>query len=145
MNSWHSWSPNSKWVVYVSKIMSPYTDMFLTHIDEDGNASIPVLVDKARSPYKVVNYPEFVNRKPGETFVMNYDFVEFEHISMAIKSGDMEKAKQLYHKLEKQQLYFFKEDCENMSYMLNLMGMPEEASKYDELAKHTINATVFNN
>ncbi len=145
MNSWHSWSPNSKWLVYVSKIMSPYTDMYLTHIDEEGNASIPVLVDKARSPYKVVNYPEFVNRDPKETFVMNYDFVEFEHINMAIKSGDMDKAKQLFQRLEDQQLYFFKEDCENMSYMLNLMGMPDEARKYDELARHTVNATIFNN
>jgi hypothetical protein len=30
-----------------------------------------------------------------------------------------------------------------LSYMLNQMGMPEEALKYDELAKHTINTSVF--
>ncbi len=144
MNSWHSWSPNSKWIVYVSKIFGPHTDMFLSHIDPKGNASIPVLVEKARAPYRVVNYPEFVNRKPGDTFVMNYDFVELAHINRAIKSGDIEKAKQLYHKLEKQQLFFFKEDCEDMSYMLNLMGLPDEAKKYDELAEHTVNSSVFN-
>lgn len=144
MNSWHSWSPNSKWIVYASKVLSPYTDMFLSHIDEKGNASIPVLVDKARVPFKVINYPEFVNRNPDDPFVMNYDFVELAHINRAIKSGNLQKAKQLYHKLEEQQLFLFKEDCEDMSYMLNQMGMPEEAKKYDELAEHTINATIFN-
>ena len=44
MNSWHSWSPNSKWLVFASKGLSAYTDMFLTHIDQHGNSSIPVLV-----------------------------------------------------------------------------------------------------
>lgn len=143
MNSWHSWSPNSKWIVFVSKIFGAHTDMFLSHIDERGEASIPVLVEKARAPYRVVNYPEFVNRRPGDTFVMNYDFVELAHINRALRSGDIEKAKELYSRLEEQQLYFFKEDCEDLSYMLNQMGMPEEALKYDELAKHTINSSVF--
>ena len=32
MNSWHSWSPNSKWLVFSSKALSPFTQMFLTHI-----------------------------------------------------------------------------------------------------------------
>lgn len=144
MNSWHSWSPNSKWIVFVSKIYGPHTDMFLSHINEKGEASIPVLVDKARVPYRVVNYPEFVNRPPGDTFVMNYDFVELAHINRALKAGEVDKAKELYHKLEEQQLYFFKEDCEDLSYMLNQMGMPEEAAKYDEMARHTINNSVFN-
>jgi hypothetical protein len=34
-------------MVFVSKVLGPYTNMFLTHIDEKGNASIPVLVEKA--------------------------------------------------------------------------------------------------
>jgi len=145
MNSWHAWSPNSKWLVYASKGLRPLTDMFLTHIDEKGNASIPVLVDKARAPYRVVNYPEFVNRKPEATFVMDYDFVELAHIERAIKSGDWERAKQLYYKMEKQDLFFFQEDYKNLSNLLVKMGLPEEAIKYDELAKHTIDSTVFNN
>ncbi|MGA2659910.1 MAG: hypothetical protein ABSH34_20595, partial [Verrucomicrobiota bacterium] len=33
MNSWHSWSPNSRWLVFSSKCQSPYTQLFLTHID----------------------------------------------------------------------------------------------------------------
>lgn len=143
MNSWHSWSPNSKWIVYVSKVLGPYTNMYLSHIDEKGNASIPVLVEKASKQFRVVNYPEFVNRNADETFVMDYDFVELAHINKAIKAGDIEKAKQLYHKLERQGLYLFKEDCEDLSFMLKRMGLPEEVKKYDELAKHTINTFVF--
>lgn len=144
MNSWHAWSPNSKWVVYVSKVLRPYTDMFLTHIDEKGNASVPVLVEKARSDFKVVNYPEFVNRKADNPFAMKYDFVELAHINRAVLNNDFEKARQLYYKLEKQKLFLFSEDCSDLSYLLNKMGLTEEAKKYDELAKHTINTSVFN-
>jgi hypothetical protein len=61
MNSWHAWSPNSKWIVFVSKGMSVYSDLFITHIDEEGNASPPVLLEKARQYRKVANYPEFLN------------------------------------------------------------------------------------
>jgi hypothetical protein len=145
MNSWHAWSPNSKWIVYASKGLSPITDMFLAHIDEKGNASLPVLVDKARVPYRVINYPEFVNLDPEETFMMNYDFVEIAHIERAVKIGDWEKAKQLYYEMDKQELFFFKEDYMNLSEMLKKMGLPEEARKYEDLAEHTIDATVFSN
>jgi hypothetical protein len=34
MNSWHSFSPNGRWLVFSSKSRSPYTQMFLTHVDE---------------------------------------------------------------------------------------------------------------
>jgi hypothetical protein len=145
LNSWHAWSPNSKWIVYVSKGLSPMTDMFLTHIDEDGNSSIPVLVDKARVPYRVVNYPEFVNIPAEKTFVMDYDFVELAHIERAYMSGDWEKAKELFYRMEKQDLFFFSEDYQNLSWILGKMGMVEEAKRYDELAKHTVDESIFSN
>jgi len=37
MNSWHSWSPNGRWLVFSSKWAKPFTEMFLTHVDERGN------------------------------------------------------------------------------------------------------------
>jgi hypothetical protein len=143
MNSWHAWSPNSRWIVYSSKGLSPYTDLFLTHIDEKGNSSIPVLVDKARASYKVANYPEFVNRKPEDTFVMEYDYVELAHIRRALKAGETEKAKQLFYKLKIQQPFLFSEDCTELSKYLITMGLTEEAKRYSELAKSTINSTIF--
>ena len=143
MNSWHAWSPNSKWLVFVSKVYGPYTDLFLTHIDDKGNSSVPVLVEKARVPYTVVNYPEFVNSRPDKKFVMQYDFVEIAHIFRAAKAGNYEQAKELYYKFEKQDPFLFKQDCEDVALMLRIIGLPEEAEKYDELAKVTIDTEVF--
>ncbi len=40
MNSWHSWSPNGKWLVFASKANSPYTQLCLTHIDEQGRSTL---------------------------------------------------------------------------------------------------------
>jgi hypothetical protein len=144
MNSWHAWSPNSRWIVYSSKGMNIYTDMFLTHIDKNGKESIPVLVEKARVPYKVINYPEFVNRDPSSVFSMKYDYIELAHIKMAVKNRDMEQAKQLFHKMESQNPFLFSEDCLELSDYLTKMGLKAEAGKYAEMAKHTINSNVFN-
>jgi hypothetical protein len=143
MNSWHAWSPNSRWIVYASKGMSLYTDMFLAHVDDDGKDDIPVLVEKARVPYRVINYPEFVNRKADYTFNMKYDYVELAHIKRAIKEKNMEKAKELFHKLEAQKPFFFAEDCLDLSDMLKIMGMNEESKRYEEMSKTTINSFIF--
>ncbi|HUO31504.1 MAG TPA: tetratricopeptide repeat protein [Bryobacteraceae bacterium] len=64
MNSWHSFSPNGRWMVFSSKSRSPYTQMYLTHIDENGNDSPPVLIDNATAANRAVNLPEFVNIAP---------------------------------------------------------------------------------
>ncbi|RPI23452.1 MAG: tetratricopeptide repeat protein [Acidobacteria bacterium] len=61
MNSWHSFSPNGRWMVFSSKGQSPFTQMFLTHVDEDGNDSPAVLVENATAANRAVNLPEFVN------------------------------------------------------------------------------------
>ena len=64
MNSWHSWSPNGRWLVFSSKARSPYTQMYLTHIDEQGNSSPAILIDNATASNRAVNIPEFVNIDP---------------------------------------------------------------------------------
>lgn len=61
MNSWHSFSPNGRWMVFSSKSRSPYTQMFLTHIDAKGNDSPPIYVENATAANRAVNIPEFVN------------------------------------------------------------------------------------
>ena len=60
MNSWHSWSSNSRWLVFSSKVNGPYTQLFLTHVDENGNDSPPVLLERFTSPDRAANIPEFV-------------------------------------------------------------------------------------
>ena len=64
MNSWHSWSPNSRWLVFASKANSPYTQLFLTHIDPAGRSSPPVVLSRFTSPGRAANIPEFVNAPP---------------------------------------------------------------------------------
>jgi hypothetical protein len=104
---------------------------------------LPVLVEKARVPYRVINYPEFFNRNPGNTFTMQYDYVELAHIKRAVKAGEIEKAKRLFHELEDQQPFFFSEDCLQLSDLLKTMGMKEESERYAEQAMNTINSNVF--
>jgi len=61
MNSWHSFSPNGHWLVFSSKARSPYTQMYLTHLDANGNDSPAILIDNATNANRAVNLPEFVN------------------------------------------------------------------------------------
>ena len=65
-NSWHSWSPNGKWMVFASKINGPYTQLFLTHIDENGNDTPPILLEYILPPNRAANLPEFVNMDPNK-------------------------------------------------------------------------------
>ena len=96
MNSWHAFSPNGKWMVFSSKGFSIFTDLLLTHIDEDGNASPPVLLERARKEQRAANYPEFVNRDPNKRFTMVYKYVNLDHITRAMVNGDTASAKILY-------------------------------------------------
>jgi tetratricopeptide (TPR) repeat protein len=61
MNSWHSFSPNGRWLVFSSKARSPYTQMYLTHLDSDGNSSPAILIENSTASNRAVNLPEFVN------------------------------------------------------------------------------------
>jgi tetratricopeptide (TPR) repeat protein len=65
MNSWHSFSPNGRWLVFSSKARSVYTQMYLTHIDENGNNSPAILIEDSTAANRAVNIPEFVNVAPG--------------------------------------------------------------------------------
>ena len=64
MNSWHTFSPNGRWLAFSSKGRSPFTQLMLTHIDENGNDSPAILVDNTTAANRAVNIPEFVNIPP---------------------------------------------------------------------------------
>jgi len=64
VNSWHGWSSNSRWLVFSSKANSAYAQLFLTHVDEEGNDSFPVLLEQFTSPDRAANIPELINRAP---------------------------------------------------------------------------------
>jgi tetratricopeptide (TPR) repeat protein len=81
MNSWHSWSSNGRWLVFSSKANTPYTQLFLTHIDEDGRSTPPVVLERFTGADRAANIPEFVPlpadsiAKIQERFVDAYSFL----------------------------------------------------------------------
>jgi len=102
MNSWHSWSSNSRWLVFSSKVNGPYTQLFLTHIDENGNDSPPVLLERFTSPDRAANIPEFVALHGDaiadirEQFLNPYSFLR---AGMANENtGDHAGAERLYRR-----------------------------------------------
>jgi tetratricopeptide (TPR) repeat protein len=105
MNSWHSFSPNGKWLVFSSKAYSDYTQLCLSHIDQQGNSSPAVLLEHFTAPDRAANIPEFVNVKPtaikkiSEDFLNDYSFVRAGN--EFFKAGDTDNAIQEYrHALE---------------------------------------------
>ncbi len=102
MNSWHSWSPNGRWLVFSSKVNSIYTQLFLTHIDEQGNSSPAVLLDRFTASDRAANIPEFVNAQPSaiakihEQFLDDYSYLRVGIASL--KANDPELAEQEYRK-----------------------------------------------
>lgn len=96
MNSWHSWSTNGKWLVFSSKANTIYTQLFLTHIDEQSYSSPPVLLEHFTAEDRAANIPEFVNTRPAainkirENFVDDLSYVRAANESL--KGNDYENA-----------------------------------------------------
>ena len=96
MNSWHSFSPNGRWLAFSSKSRSPYTQMFLTHLDRDGRDSPPILIDNATAANRAVNLPEFVNIPPDGLLKIDTPATDFYRYADAAfdfaKAGKYEEA-----------------------------------------------------
>ncbi|MGO9108275.1 MAG: tetratricopeptide repeat protein [Thermoguttaceae bacterium] len=96
MNSWHSFSPNGRWIVFSSKSRSPYTQMFLTHLDVEGRDSPAILISDATAANRAVNIPEFVNIPPDGLLTIDVPAAEMYRLLDAGKElaekGDKEAA-----------------------------------------------------
>jgi tetratricopeptide (TPR) repeat protein len=96
MNSWHGWSSNSRWLVFSSKANSPYTQLFLTHIDEHGVDSPAVLLEHLTAPDRAANIPELVAAAPDAIARINPRFVDDVSLwrsGMALMDGgDLKRA-----------------------------------------------------
>ena len=77
MNSWHSWSPNGRWLVFASKANGPYTQLWLTHVDAEGNDAPPVLLERFTAPDRAANIPEFVNVAPERFARIREEFADY--------------------------------------------------------------------
>ena len=77
MNSWHSWSPNGRWLVFASKANGPFTQLWLTHIDDRGNDSPAVLLEHFTAADRAANIPEFVNVRPEQFQEIRQEFADY--------------------------------------------------------------------
>jgi len=118
MNSWHSWSPNGRWLVFASKGESPYTQMYLTHIDAKGDSSPAVLVENATESNRAVNLPEFLNAEGREP-----DGIEVPAIAV-------------YRMIEKALDYEDSKDFEKAERVLEdaVKAAPDDARLHNDLA-----------
>ena len=133
MNSWHSWSPNGKWLVFSSKANGPYTQLFLTHVDEQGRSTPPVVLSHFTAPDRAANIPEFVNVEPGaikrisQRFVDDYSFVRAAREYLV--AGDLDGAERLCRKA----LKIDPESAEAHDHLGDVLvrrGMPEQAKAH---------------
>ncbi|NLW50684.1 MAG: tetratricopeptide repeat protein [Candidatus Brocadiaceae bacterium] len=137
MNSWHCWSPNGRWLVFSSKRNGPYTQLFLTHVDEDGNDSPPVLLAHLTAPDRAANIPEFVNASPTAIRAMREDFLDKESFLRAgaqlVQTGDYAMAESAFRRA----LQFDSADLDalvSLGLALTSQGRFEEGVEYLERA-----------
>ncbi|MBM2814570.1 MAG: hypothetical protein HW421_1332 [Ignavibacteria bacterium] len=93
MNSWHSWSPNSRWLVFSSKRRGPFTNLYLSHIDENGQDSPAIWLENFSYPGKACNLPEFVNigNNPFNSIKPKFlesDYFAFQDGVRKVQEGD---------------------------------------------------------
>jgi Flp pilus assembly protein TadD len=102
MNSWHSFSSNGRWLVFSSKANTPYTQLFLTHIDEGGESTPPVVLERFTGSDRAANIPEFVPLPQGaiakieERFLDAYSFVRAGMANE--RTGDYPGAVRIYRR-----------------------------------------------
>jgi tetratricopeptide (TPR) repeat protein len=137
MNSWHSFSPNGRWMVFSSKSRSPYTQMFLTHIDAKGIDSPPIYIDNSTAANRAVNIPEFVNIPSGG--ILNIEVPVMDFYSLIDEALELEKQGDNATALVKWQKAL--EMNPNSAYanngmgtVLGLTGKPEESISYFQMA-----------
>jgi tetratricopeptide (TPR) repeat protein len=100
MNSWHTWSADSRWLVFSSKSDSDYTQLYLTRIDERGEASPPVWLEHMVAPGRAANIPEFVAAAPDAIVKVREQFLDDNSYTRAgnefFRAGDADHAIEKY-------------------------------------------------
>jgi Flp pilus assembly protein TadD len=132
MNSWHSFSPNGRWLVFSSKSNTPYTQLFLTHIDEDGNDTPAILIPNSTASNRASNIPEFVNRSYDDFTTIDMPAVDhhrhFQEGRKLVKQGRFEEAAEAFARSVKKEPDFLQANAELGRTLLEL-GRHEEARK----------------
>lgn len=137
MNSWHSFSPNGRWMVFSSKSRTPYTQAFLTHIDENGNDSPAILVPNCTAANRAVNLPEFLNAGYDDLDMIEAPVVA-HHVHMMegerrVHANDYRAAADSYAKALENEPTLVRA-LVNMGAALGKIGHPEQGLIYIERA-----------
>ena len=83
-DSWHSWSSNSRWLVFASKRDDGiYARLYFTCIDDQGRASPAVRLPLQEEPLASFNIPEFVAAVPE---VEEQELYEAFRVTAAVRS-----------------------------------------------------------
>ncbi len=130
MNSWHSWSPNSRWLVFSSKGFRPFTQMFLTHIDPQGNDTPAILIPNSTADNRAVNIPEFLNGAGNEIESIKTPTQEsyrfFNQATVLTKKSDYAGALPLLDRSIEMNPYYAKAH-NNKGFVLFKLGRVKEA------------------
>ena len=135
---------------FSSKSRSPYTQMFLTHLDEEGNDSPAILIENATAANRAVNIPEFVNIPPEGLLKIDVPALDFYRLyDLAwnlTEEGQYDKAIAEWKKA----LEMSPDDAEahnNLGVALAGTGKFDEAIAHYQkaLVVHTDSADVHNN
>ncbi len=87
-DSWHSWSSNSKWLVFASKRDDGiYARLYFTYIDEEGHAHPAVRLPVKKPPLASYNIPEFVAHRPPIPERGLYQAIRVERPAVAVQGG----------------------------------------------------------
>jgi tetratricopeptide (TPR) repeat protein len=129
MNSWHSWSPNSRWLVFSSKVFGPYTQLMLTHVDETGADSPPVLLHNFTDEYRTANIPEFVNIPLAAVRLIEQQFVDDYSY---FRSGRIYEQFQEYDRAEQEFTKSLALNPENTFSLYSLASIHRQQEEFDE-------------
>ncbi len=137
MNSWHSWSPNGKWLVFSSKAHSIYTQLFLTHIDEQGRSTPPVVLANLTEKNRAVNIPEFVDLKPDAIRKIHAEYLDDTYYVRSAgefrRQMDFENAIPPYRKA-------LEINPDNVDALVELGNTLVRLGRFDEAKPHLIRA-----
>ena len=84
-DSWHSWSSNSRWLVFASKRDDGiYARLYFTEIDPQGRASPAVRLPLREDPLTSFNIPEFVASRPQVSERQLYEAIRVERPAVSV-------------------------------------------------------------
>jgi tetratricopeptide (TPR) repeat protein len=137
MNSWHSWSPNGRWLVFSSKWNSPYTQLLLTHVDQEGRSTPPVVLSQFTAADRAANIPEFVHTDPGAIEKIREQFINDSYYA---RSADMSRARKDYESALRDYRKSLELNEKNFKSHLGVAEIQWELDRYDEAKAHFVRA-----